>query len=623
MGTKYNTIENVDIAAFVTSMGNGSAIKPLRELTCEITPTQSLNGYTKPWPGGAGKNLLRPPSTGATIKGITWTVNEDGTVTADGTATADSTFYYFGADSVYVDPLIAPGSYKANGAPTGVRLILKAKDNSSAVYVTNNQDVDITIEDDTYRILLRVTSGTTVDNLVCSPMIRVNTEADSNYEPYENICPITGQTSVSVRTAGKNLLAPATPGTTVRYGVTVENRTDGSVSFSGSATQAVSFEFSQAVMPPGTYKYTAKGSTTGSEGNATLYLRNLDTASTIISMGLSAAQTETRTFTLSKPTLVRHYIVVQNGVTVSGDLYPMILLDGESNDDYEPYKGQVATVQLGQEVYGGTIDVVSGTLTIDRVLFSPTAVVSVSLNDSTGLYTWRFNIQDNPAPDNNRGELISNYFRNTNGSVIIGGAYLTNYGRTIICVPGDQSLNTKALADAWVAEHSVQFVYLLATPQTVQLTGRQINTLMGQNNVWASTGAIKKLVWVSMTYDLLQVFINGVDITELIAFNGWERQRNDVDSPDAGRTLDGRMHRARVATKMRFNVTCRPLLSGEISTLESLIMPEYVTVKVIGDPYFGTWEKLCYVNNTSAKYLIRKKDGRQYWGGITFPIIEV
>lgn len=116
--------------------------------------------------------------------------------------------------------------------------------------------------------------------------------------------------------------------------------------------------------------------------------------------------------------------------------------------------------------------------------------------------------------------------------------------------------------------------------------------------------------------------INGVDITRYIAYNGLQRSRNDIDSPDAGRTMDGIMHRGRVSTKIRWDVTCRPLTTAELSTIENLIMPEYVTVTMT-DPYYGTVTKTMYSNNTAASFLINRRSGTALWGGVTFPLIEV
>ena len=122
---------------------------------------------------------------------------------------------------------------------------------------------------------------------------------------------------------------------------------------------------------------------------------------------------------------------------------------------------------------------------------------------------------------------------------------------------------------------------------------------------------------------MVRVFIDGTEITDYIAFNGLKRQRSDIDSPNAGRTLDGVMHRGRVSTKLRWDVTCKPLKDAELTILEGLLMPEYINVTIQGDPHYGTWQRRCYANNTNAAFLIRKPNGTQYWSGITFPIVEV
>ena len=43
-----------------------------------------------------------------------------------------------------------------------------------------------------------------------------------------------------------------------------------------------------------------------------------------------------------------------------------------------------------------------------------------------------------------------------------------------------------------------------------------------------------------------------------IAEDGLKWTRFDVEAPYTGRTLDGVMHRGRVAVKIRLDVTCRP-----------------------------------------------------------------
>lgn len=116
--------------------------------------------------------------------------------------------------------------------------------------------------------------------------------------------------------------------------------------------------------------------------------------------------------------------------------------------------------------------------------------------------------------------------------------------------------------------------------------------------------------------------IDGLDITPYIAFQGLKWQRNDVDSSETGRTLDGVLHRKRVASKVRLDITCRPLLAAEASNVLTAIMPVFVQVTYY-DPQLGrTVTKTMYSNNNPASFCLRKPDGKEYWNGITFPLIE-
>lgn len=115
--------------------------------------------------------------------------------------------------------------------------------------------------------------------------------------------------------------------------------------------------------------------------------------------------------------------------------------------------------------------------------------------------------------------------------------------------------------------------------------------------------------------------INGTDILDYIAFRGVKWTRSDIDGPDAGRTMDATMQRLRVATKIHLDITCRPLTSEEARIVLQLIYPEYVTVRYT-DPMYGVVSKIMYSNNNPACFLIRKQSGKEYWDGITFPLIE-
>ena len=120
----------------------------------------------------------------------------------------------------------------------------------------------------------------------------------------------------------------------------------------------------------------------------------------------------------------------------------------------------------------------------------------------------------------------------------------------------------------------------------------------------------------------MDLTVGGVDLTPYIAFGGVKWERSDIDSSDAGRTMDGKMHRGRVASKIRLDITCKPLTTAQASIVLQAILPEFVTV-VYTDPLAGTaLSKTMYSNNTPATYLIKRRDGTELWSGITFPLIE-
>lgn len=120
----------------------------------------------------------------------------------------------------------------------------------------------------------------------------------------------------------------------------------------------------------------------------------------------------------------------------------------------------------------------------------------------------------------------------------------------------------------------------------------------------------------------LFIEIDGIDITPYIAYGGLSMRREDVDGPDAGRDLNAELHRNRVATKYRFDVTCRPLYDDELGKILQLIKPEFVNVRYYHPEMQSIVTRTMYSNNVSITYQQIYKNGRELWGGITFPLIE-
>ena len=119
----------------------------------------------------------------------------------------------------------------------------------------------------------------------------------------------------------------------------------------------------------------------------------------------------------------------------------------------------------------------------------------------------------------------------------------------------------------------------------------------------------------------MQIMIDGTDITGYIKFQGLKWARNDVDGPTAGRNMAGNMIRDRVGTKMRMDISCRPLKDAEHKMLMQLLMPEFISV-YYDDPVYGTGTKVMYANNHDSEYCIKKPNGEEYWHNVSFPLIE-
>ena len=112
-----------------------------------------------------------------------------------------------------------------------------------------------------------------------------------------------------------------------------------------------------------------------------------------------------------------------------------------------------------------------------------------------------------------------------------------------------------------------------------------------------------------------------MSLLNYLAEDGIKWTRFDVEAPDTGRTLDGVMHRGRVAVKIRLDITCRPLTAAEAATVLNAIGPEFVTVRY-EDPMFGSVAKTMYSNNIPTICATVYPDGTARWEGLQFPLIE-
>ena len=158
---------------------------------------------------------------------------------------------------------------------------------------------------------------------------------------------------------------------------------------------------------------------------------------------------------------------------------------------YDPTADPTATIQLGQTVYGGTLDATNGVLTVDRAY----AVFDGSSDETWAYYAVAqgnmFRLQNYSAMKTTAGIIpaISDAFKTVLQSDRTNGTISAGVGTKNIDFIFDGA-NSLAEWREWLAENNVQLCYELATPITIPLTPQEISTLQGANNIWVDSGDV-------------------------------------------------------------------------------------------------------------------------------------
>ena len=179
------------------------------------------------------------------------------------------------------------------------------------------------------------------------------------------------------------------------------------------------------------------------------------------------------------------YIAVMGATNFNFDI-PMIVTAGTRPTVYEPYQAQTITIPFGQTVYGGTVDVTEGKLTVDRAKKSEMTRgakdTSNKLYQIAGLSDAQFWTSTGSAPP-----IISTALTTLGlePARLSASPCITQYGSRFY-VGG--YIGKESELDALL--QSLEFVYELATPIVYDLTPTEVTTMLGTNNIWADTGDV-------------------------------------------------------------------------------------------------------------------------------------
>lgn len=488
---------NGDIASFE----DGAENVPVRKLTLNLVPYQGGSGDPSPnnvrpiYPNN-GKNLLPTNATDGTYtsSGITVTA-KNGVYTVSGSATAGNAISFPLSTSVDLSPSTNKIAFLNDTAKSSLSVSFRRNGTTIHYWGMNtvnrvasgwtdsgNEVIDtIAIE---WNSSLSITGSITI-----SPMLMPLSIDSYTYVPYN---------AIGITRTGKNLFDNAITNIVEGQNIALVSGDDVK-NTSNSAWASVRYELE---LPKGSYTVSI-GTITQSANNAIIQVAKYNGSYSELCV-LSASNTS-RTFTLNNASTIRvslYSSIANNSFTVSN----LQIENGTSATSYEPYTAERYYPISANPVYGGTLEVETGVLTVDRV--------TETFTKDSAWYSF------STGTGNSSAVVQLQYYQNCkyvdsvserNGAISSSGKEAQNYwtGPRQNEVPSDGDMCFAYSATGQLRFHrtdissitdlasfktnfpNTQIVYYLATPITYQLTPVQVKTLLGYNNIWTDSGTVE------------------------------------------------------------------------------------------------------------------------------------
>lgn len=481
-------------------------VSKLKECVVNIEPVQDLNGYDSPWPSGGGKNLADIDSwTEGFVDGTGQRIN----TTADASnlvsgfiPVEEGVRYTYSTPTLVINPNLSPSLqakwtgydfYESADLSTAVgRRIVNGQESFSFVVPKNAKYLVVGSRHLQNGGKVQLEKGSTA----------------TAWTPYSNLCPISGWSKANVTRCGKNLTPYSNRGNTTRLW----------------GTSWVNQLALIKTLRPGQYTISAKFTIlTNPNNEATvqmgMLLRWKDSDGTwhqiipyqlqTVAATVGAVYDYSKTFALTDADLAANlefYLYCGTGTTATtANCYDCQIELGSTATLYAPYTGNQYTIQLGDTVYGGTLDVLGGVLTVDRGYDQMTYSYLSRLTESyigynvitgKGPVIWVRNWKYTEIAPRRVGGVfgICNAFPvSVHDSSIFASQY-----RIYFFVDSNITGVSDFLDVVQTLEANGSGLYLcyeLATPFTVQLTPPQLRAIKGQNNIFADTGDVSVKYW--------------------------------------------------------------------------------------------------------------------------------
>ena len=488
----------------IAKINDGADGGLLHSLKVDIEPVQDLHGYSSPWPGGGGKNLFfageKSDSCYTGISHISSISVENSAISFVVESSGNTNAFRL------VDyPVNKTYSISFQSTVLGCRILFRIRNESDTNWLTGNdttitgytynniykgwyKDVNNTLSP-TYTVAIpnvgsyvqfgfciNNNAGAVVGNTETLSKIQIESGSSATtYTPYSNICPITGFTGVDVVNTGTNIWDEEWEAGGI----------DSTTGENASGNNRIRSKNYISVKPSTSY-YLKFPSGFG------CYLRFYDSAKVYIGTGGYSTLESSQAITAPSNAGYMRFWVYKSQWTPSynNDIsinYPA------TDTSYHAYQGATYSVTFPTEigtVYGGTLDVVSGVLMVDRAYIGGSDWIQYG--QSNGYIAYKID-----------GAPIARYITASSNKCMsnviaeFGSFSSSNMDRNIIQPPNSQTANTYMALQEDCDASGVFLSYLLATPLTYHLSPTEIRTILGINNIFASTGNITEVKYYS------------------------------------------------------------------------------------------------------------------------------
>ena len=323
-------------------------------------------------------------------------------------------------------------------------------------------------------------------------------QAGSGDPSPSNVRPITGWTGVNIYHSGEDTSNPDTiPVVFPALGANLADNANGTI-----YNRTISTVYARWAVSD-----TAKSIAVKCKPNTTYCGKTFNSSMTIFRVGTIAVDpdestsvqnipllqnedvSKTKQFTITTDADAKYIVIQGNGTIISNRTGEIMVVEGSTMPtEYEPFTNTV---------YGGSLDLVSGVLTVEWT--GKTYTGAESENWKTEAIGTIRNFYIATPVEWKRGTTANSLMCNVAKSsrdIVENTAKNSAYGNLNVCIGNAIGISNVADFKTWLGSNNLQIAVTLETPYAIQLDPVTIQTLIGTNTLWTDTNGTNEITYM-------------------------------------------------------------------------------------------------------------------------------